>query len=506
MDSVGWAVLAGLLLITSVGLSGVLNILLSLCLTLITILLVFLLTNYALTTLDQSWRCVRVRSKHSRLPRRVVTTNTIRQTVMTGSPATDKPLQDMISYIIRDFVTSWYRNISTTNSSFPDELRAILCQVVTLITERIYVVDWVPYLTTNLVDTIATHVRLFKNARTRYNSPIKEGEARPADLETIFFNYEAEMEGDVCRDAVCLSKEGENLYFQELCELLLYLVLPKHEFQAGPVRCLTREILASVVIQPAFTKLSQPDFVNQSLVWLYLEYEIKSEVFVHTLRHTENMSELEATRDLVTREISRLRSCDSGVTQDDEDGRLQLNSLLYLKKVIDTKVGRLQSGFSGNSYGLPANIDWSGKINPNTKLFNLPLEVILKNNIALSYFIDFMTSINCQHIVFFYLNIEGWKVSAEQQIQAIEVEFLKTGANEKYGSYLETMREAALSIYQEYLSDKANPRIAMEDSLNKKLLLRIRSESPEPGWFDEVAAFTHQQLEKTDKFMNDFKR
>ena len=78
MDSVGWAVLAGLLLITSVGLSGVLNILLSLCLTLITILLVFLLTNYALTTLDQSWRCVRVRSKHSRLPRRVVTTNTIR--------------------------------------------------------------------------------------------------------------------------------------------------------------------------------------------------------------------------------------------------------------------------------------------------------------------------------------------------------------------------------------------------------------------------------------------
>ena len=356
------------------------------------------------------------------------------------------------------------------------------------------------------MDTIATHVRLFKNARTKFNSPIKEGEARPADLETIFFNYEAEMEGEViCRDAVCLSKEGENLYFQELCELLLYLVLPKHEFQAGPVRCLSREILASVVIQPSFNKLSEPDFVNQTLVWLYLEYEIKSEVFVHTLRHTENMMELEATRELVTREITRLRSCDS-VSDQEEDGRLQLNSLLYLKKVIDTKIARLQSGFSGNSYGLPANIDWSGKINPNTKLFNLPLEVILKNNIALSYFIDFMTSINCQHIVFFYLNIEGWKVSAEQQIQAMEVEFLKTGANEKSCGYLETMREAALSIYQEYLSDKANPRISMEDSLNKKLLLRIRSESPEPGWFDEVAAFTHQQLEKTDKFMNDFKR
>merc|ERR1719225_1614641 len=151
------------------------------------------------------------------------------------------------------------------------------------------------------------------------------------------------------------------------------------------------------------------------------------------------MMELEATRDLVSREISRLQTCDS-VTDDDD--------------------GRLQSGFSGNSYGLPANIDWSGKINPNTKLFNLPLEVILKNNIALSYFIDYMTAVSSQHFVFFYLNIEGWKVSAEQQIQAMEVEYLKTGSNEKYGSYLETIREAALSIYQEYLSDKANPRIA----------------------------------------------
>ena len=41
----------------------------------------------------------------------------------------------------------------------------------------------------------------------------------------------------------------------------------------------------------------------------------------------------------------------------------------------------------------------------------------------------------------------------------MEVEFLKTGSNEKFGGYLETMREAALSIYQEYLSDKAMPRL-----------------------------------------------
>ena len=58
------------------------------------------------------------------------------------------------------------------------------------------------------------------------------------------------------------------------------------------------------------------------------------------------------------------------------------------------------------------------------RLFQLPLEVMLKNNVAISYFIDYMSAIGggCQAYIFFYLNVEGWKVSAEQQIQAIELD------------------------------------------------------------------------------------
>ena len=65
-------------------------------------------------------------------------------------------------------------------------------------------------------------------------------------------------------------------------------------------------------------------------------------------------------------------------------------------------------------------------------------------------------------------------------------DWLAGSDDDKMSSSLESMREAALSIYQEYLSDKANPRIELDESLNKKLLLRIRSETPDPTWFDEV--------------------
>ena len=95
----------------------------------------------------------------------------------------------------------------------------------------------------------------------------------------------------------------------------------------------------------------------------------------------------------------------------------QLGSLVYLNKVIDIRIKRLKSGVTVDADALPSKVDWNEMIKPGMKLFDLPIDVILKNNIALSYFIDYMTSIGCQSYLFFYLNIEGWKVSAESQLQ-----------------------------------------------------------------------------------------
>ncbi len=43
---------------------------------------------------------------------------------------------------------------------------------------------------------------------------------------------------------------------------------------------------------------------------------------------------------------------------------------------------------------------------PGQKLYTLPFDVVLNNNIALSYFIEFMTSIGYQAYLFFYLTVE----------------------------------------------------------------------------------------------------
>ena len=230
-----WGILGFCLMILSVGLKSILNMILILIIGILMVILVFLLTIFIYSKVNQDPLCSRLKKQSLKEHLKISSKKPIQTfTVLTGSSAIDKPLQDMISYIIRDYILAWYTKI-TLNTSFPDEVRAILSQTVTILTERISQVDWVQYLTTQLVDHVASHVRLFKSARNKYKSPLKDGEARPADLETIFFDFEVEMEGEICRDQVCLDQEEETQYFQEQCEMLLYLILPRQEFGNGKI-------------------------------------------------------------------------------------------------------------------------------------------------------------------------------------------------------------------------------------------------------------------------------
>lgn len=54
-------------------------------------------------------------------------------------------------------------------------------------------------------------------------------------------------------------------------------------------------------------------------------------------------------------------------------------------------------GFTSNDYTKLENL----------RKIKLPLEVILKNNVALSYFIDYISGVGQQAYLFLYLNIEG---------------------------------------------------------------------------------------------------
>lgn len=485
---------------------------------------------------------------------------------ITGSRIIDESLQEILDFVIRDYVEPWY-NVITDDEEFIYSVRDTAQKIAINIANRVKGVDWIPYLTTRLVDDAASHVRLYRQARARIKQlrtkklqkgsassstssgtpkktpthrrnksetdvswysqskfyipnlssltePIDSNDDREDEsLEKIFFDLEVQMENNlICRDLVCTNASQELEFLGEISEILLYLVLPKGDFDCLTVRFILRELLVNVIIRPLLDLFSDPDYINQACIWLCAkDGGLPSDVFLTVIRVTDSLDELTATKNIVCKEIAHLRSKDSG-REDDLSVKQQLNSLLYVKKILETRIIGMQEGLESEADGIGAQPDWNRLLIPGQKLVNLPLDELLKNNIALSYFIDYMTSINAESYLYFYLNIYGWRVSAEQQISDIELQKLHAaqaapaiGAKRKYHD-LENLKEAATKIYQQYLSDKASPKLQLDDALVKTLLTRIKTEHVRETWFDDLRACCYEKLQNEDRFLPGFKR
>ena len=88
-------------------------------------------------------------------------------------------------------------------------------------------------------------------------------------LEDIFFGFEVQMEKNfICRDLVCTNEFEERTFLTEISEIVLYLVLPKENFDCMPLRFFLKELLVNAIIMPILNLLSDPDYINQTFILL----------------------------------------------------------------------------------------------------------------------------------------------------------------------------------------------------------------------------------------------
>uniref|UniRef100_A0AAZ3NSH4 Sorting nexin 13 n=1 Tax=Oncorhynchus tshawytscha TaxID=74940 RepID=A0AAZ3NSH4_ONCTS len=360
---------------------------------------------------------------------------------LTGSNYIDEPLQQVIQFALRDYIQYWYYTLSE-DESFLLEIRQTVQNALVQFSTRSKEVDWQPYFTTRLVDDFATHLRVFRKAQDRLERR-DDNKQRDLSEEMVesFFEAEVEMERSVCRDVVCTSLKDEEGFLRDLCEVLLYLLLPPGDFHNKNMRYFLREILARGVLLPLVNQLSDPDYINQFVIWMIRDSSCNYEAFMNILKLTDKVSELEAVKDKALEELQYLRSLDTA-GDDINVIKNQINSLLFVKKVCETRIQRLQSGKEVDTLKLAANLG---------KLCIIPLEHVLVHNIALQFFMDYMQAAGAQAELFFWLTVEGYRVTAQQQLEVMEG-WQKDG--KKGGSTQGLLKAAALGVYEQYLSDK----------------------------------------------------
>lgn len=387
---------------------------------------------------------------------------------LTGSNEVDSQLEAILAFLIRDYFHSWYDKLSN-DQELAHEVQIALHKVIVALTNRARELDWLPYLTTELVNDCATHIRLYRQAK--YMKLKNES----TSLEDLFFDLELKLEKNLqCRDQICMDCVQEKYYLQHVAEVILYLVIPSEEFHCHVLRYLVRDILVNTILVPIINLLSDPDYINLTILWLCDDIQIPSDVFLTAVQISDSISELQYTNDLLIEEIAILRSKDAG-GNDESAIKAQLNSLLYLSQIVQNKIKN------------------ANKLESENKMAKITLESILENNIAMSYFIDYLSSIKQQGYLFFYFNIKGWKLTVEQYLddKKKKEDSRKMKDEKRYESFI---RESAESIFQQYLGDlncdtrsEINTNhLVINLELRKKLGTRIQSESISQHWFDDV--------------------
>ncbi|KAK2096239.1 sorting nexin 13 [Saguinus oedipus] len=360
---------------------------------------------------------------------------------------------------------------------------------------------WQPYFTTRIVDDFGTHLRVFRKAQQKITEKDDQAKGTAEDLVDTFFEVEVEMEKEVCRDLVCTSPKDEEGFLRDLCEVLLYLLLPPGDFQNKIMRYFVREILARGILLPLINQLSDPDYINQYVIWMIRDSNCNYEAFMNIIKLSDNIGELEAVRDKAVEELQYLRSLDTA-GDDINTIKNQINSLLFVKKVCDSRIQRLQSGKKKdteiNTVKLAANFG---------KLCTVPLDSILVDNVALQFFMVHPLFSE----MFFFRNhgVEGYRVTAQQQLEVL-LSHQRDGkhqTNQTKG----LLRAAAVGIYEQYLSEKqlkvkASPRVTVDDYLVAKLADTLNHEDPTPEIFDDIQRKVYELMLRDERFYPSFRQ
>ncbi|XP_063777811.1 sorting nexin-13 isoform X3 [Pseudophryne corroboree] len=413
---------------------------------------------------------------------------------VTGANMIDEPLQQVIQFSLRDYVQYWYYTLSE-DESFLLQIRQTVQNALVQFSTRSKEVDWQPYFTTRLVDDFATHLRAFRKAQQRMaeKEEQKKGADTADDFVDTFFEVEVEMEKIVCRDLVCTSSKDEEGFLKDLCEVLLYLLLPPGDFQNKIMRYFVREILSRGIILPLINQLSDPDYINQYIIWMIRDSNCNYEAFMNVIKLSDNVGELEAVRDEAVEELQYLRSLDT-VGDDINTIKNQINSLLFVKKVCETRIQRLQSGKEIDTVKLAANFG---------KLCTVPLDKILVHNVALQFFMDFMQQTGGQAHLFFWLTVEGYRVTAQQQLEVLRSH--QRDGKHQTNQTMGLLGAAAVGVFDQYLSEKASPRVQIDDNLLAKLDYVVSNEEPTPEIFDEVQRKVYDIMLRDERFYPSFR-
>ncbi|KAK6143507.1 hypothetical protein DH2020_023855 [Rehmannia glutinosa] len=184
------------------------------------------------------------------------------------SPVVEAAIEEFLDKIMHDFVIDlWYSDI-TPDKEAPELIHAIVMDALGEVSLRIKEVNLVEMLLSDIVDLIGDHIDLFRRNQSAIGRDVMGTLSSEERDERLKHHLMASKE----LHPALVSPECEYKVMQQLIDGLLAVVLRPREAQCPLVRCIARELLTCLVMQPIMN-FASPGYINELIEYIILVYD-----------------------------------------------------------------------------------------------------------------------------------------------------------------------------------------------------------------------------------------
>ncbi|KAI1059166.1 hypothetical protein LB507_003824 [Fusarium sp. FIESC RH6] len=356
------------------------------------------------------------------------------------SPRVAKAIDDLLGLIIRDFVSSWYSNISR-NPAFTNQVDKAVRDALLSLCDILRDKDLADLLTSRLVPLLTAHFRDFYEAEKSVRG--KKLNRSVTESEELDLAIASKFRDGRLHPAASLSfpdtKMVQQDYLRSLVAKIVPQILPENMLSSRAVSIIIREIVSCAVLFPVVQLLAEPDTWNQLMENMGRsmlqdrstvrklraaldqhapstpknnklasmprvapgDSERKFEKFIRAIRKVNNLSDARRFRSEVASQLKR----DS---LEDSQDQVYLRRLEMGKRLLDQRVTHLAAGGERRPPG-PLPLPSTTSTTSQSKLESAPLVDILRDPSALSYFMEYMDRQNVMPLVQFWLVVDGFR-------------------------------------------------------------------------------------------------
>lgn len=172
--------------------------------------------------------------------------------------------------IVRDFVLTWYRELSSS-PSFPMAVSSTVNGSLERLLERAETLDVAALVVKRILPKITAHIEQFRQSEMALRGAALERRlTQSEELDLLLASRYAGRGGGKLHPAInnlssTFTKQMEEAHLKQLVERALPHILPEAEAGSAAVRIVVREIVACSVLYPVMDMLSDPDFWNRMI-------------------------------------------------------------------------------------------------------------------------------------------------------------------------------------------------------------------------------------------------